>query len=249
MSMKAARYEAVFGPGGLYVAETIRNRRRRGERDSKRKEVEDRIHEALREKTQLMGSYRSGTIPDRIRAALVDPTTQDIQSAVGTGGRAGLDIGVERGEVEGTRNPALRHYSPNELAPADRAEFIRSTTRSNPLAGAVGAGGLVLTDLLKASGLQSPVAGTLMPALGFDEEATKQFTDDPTENTSDASLGQTLRNIRGTLGGAGQGLVDIGELGLDSAKLGTRMLKDFFQNLRRGDEHFTPSGEVTSIRG
>jgi hypothetical protein len=159
----------------------------------------------------------------------VNPEVADLQNQIGTGPQAASAIGIARGESPGQVDPRLEGINPNVMSQLDRAEFSRGLTRDNPIAGGVGAVGLTLTDLLKATGAQQKIAGALMPHMGFDEEAIKQFTSPANENTSDAGFGQTMKNIGGTWGGNAQGMAEfIGKLGplLEQLRGGRQEIQD-----------------------
>jgi hypothetical protein len=138
-------------------------------------------------------------------------SVSEAQQKLGTGARSQLAIGIKRGEVEGQLTPQeaaiLDALGPNELSQLDRREFNRSLTRQNPLAGLVGAGGLVASDLLKASGQQEALQ-PILELLGFSGAATDQFGPAVAGVTSDADLAQTARNVGATATGVGQGAVD-----------------------------------------
>jgi len=147
-----------------------------------------------------MATKRKGTKRSRTKKKILG-----IQERLGVGAQGQSDVGIARGTSPGELNPLLAGLSNEELAELDRLQFNRDLTRNNPIAGVVGSLGLAGADALKALGILEPVAGAVLPALGFSEEATAEFTQ-PGEHTSKPSFSQAFSNLRG----AGQGFQDIG---------------------------------------
>ena len=147
-----------------------------------------------------MAHKKKGTKRSRTKKKILG-----IQERLGVGAQGQSDVGIARGTSPGELNPLLAGLSNEELAELDRLQFNRDLTRNNPIAGVVGSLGLAGADALKALGILEPVAGAVLPALGFSEEATAEFTQ-PGEHTSKPSFSQAFSNLRG----AGQGFQDIG---------------------------------------